>query len=122
MEHRLRYKLKKINIPEEWFFCNPFKNYNKKIKSYLISLNEYKSDTIIYITIFARGLLNHLNTIIYLEDKNFYEKDTFYKVLPIERRKFMLARLERFTNNIKYYEHDLYLSGINEAVFFNYDN
>ena len=31
MEHRLRYKLKKINIPEEWFFCNPFKNYSEKI-------------------------------------------------------------------------------------------
>ena len=97
-------------------------NYNTKKKSYLISLNEYKSDTIIYITIFARGLLNHLNTIIYLEDKNFYKKDTFYKEIPIERRKFMLARLERFANNIKYYEHDLYLSGINETVFFNYDN
>ena len=97
-------------------------NYNTKKKSYLISLNEYKSDTIIYITIFARGLLNHLNTIIYLEDKNFYKKDTFYNKIPIERRKFMLARLERFTNNIKYYEHDLYLSGINETVFFNYDN
>ena len=33
----------------------------------------------------------------------------------------MLARLERFKNNIKYYEHDIYLSGINETVF-NYDN
>ena len=31
MDHRLRYKLKKINIPEEWFFCNPFKNYSEKI-------------------------------------------------------------------------------------------
>ena len=31
MEHRLRYKLKKINIPEEWFFCNPFEKYSKKI-------------------------------------------------------------------------------------------
>ena len=97
-------------------------NYSTKKKSYLISLNEYKSDTVIYITIFARGLLNHLNTIIYLEDKNFYKKDTFYKKLPIERRKFMLAKLKRFTNNIKYYEHDLYLSGINETVFFNFDN
>ena len=97
-------------------------NYNTKKKSYLISLNEYKSDTIIYITIFARGLLNHLNTIIYLEDKNFYKKDIFYNKIPIERRKFMLARLERFKNNIKYYEHDIYLSGINETVFFNYDN
>ena len=96
--------------------------YSTKKKSYLISLNEYKSDTIIYISIFARGLLNHLNTIIYLEDKNFYKKDTFYKEIPIERRKFMLARLKRFTNNIKYYEHDLYLSGIKEAVFFNFDN
>ena len=97
-------------------------NYSEKERSYLISLNEYKSDTIIYITIFARGLLNHLNTIIYLEDKNSYKKDTFYKKLPIERRKFMLAKLKRFTSNIKYYEHDLYLSGINEAVFFNYNN
>ena len=97
-------------------------NYSTKTKSYLISLNEYKSDTIIYITIFARGLLNHLNTIIYLQDKNFYKKDHFYKKVPIERRKFMLAKLKRFTSNIKYYEHDLYLSGINESVFFNYDN
>ena len=97
-------------------------NYNTKKKSYLISLNEYKSDTIIFITIFARGLLNHLNTIIYLEDKNFYKKDTFYNKIPIERRKFMLAKLKRPMNNIKYYEHDLYLSGINESVFFNYDN
>ena len=96
--------------------------YSTKKKSYLISLNEYKSDTIIYITIFARGLLNHLNTIIYLEDKNFYKKDHFYKKLPIERRKLMLAKLKRITNNIKYYEHDLYLSGIKEAVFFNFDN
>jgi thiamine monophosphate synthase len=31
MDHRLRYKLKKINIPEEWFFCNPFKAYSEKI-------------------------------------------------------------------------------------------
>ena len=97
-------------------------NYSTKKKSYLITLNEYKSDTIIYITIFARGLLNHLNTLIYLEDKSFYKIDTFYKKIPIKRRKFMLARLKRFTNNIKYYEHDLYLSGINESIFFNYYN
>ena len=97
-------------------------NYSTKKKSYLFSLNEYKSDTIIYITIFARGLLNHLNTIIYLEDKNFYKKDPFYKKIPIERRKFMLAKLKSFKSNIKYYEHDLYLSGIKETVFFNFDN
>ena len=97
-------------------------NYSTKKKSYLISLNEYKFDTIIYITIFARGLLNHLNTIIYLEDKYSYKKEPSYKKLPIERRKLLLAKLNRFTNSIKYYEHDLYLSGINEGVFFNYDN
>ena len=97
-------------------------NYSAKKNSYLISLNEYKSDTIIYITIFARGLLNHLNTIIYLEDKNFYKKDDIYKKIPIKRRKLMLAKLQRLTNNIKYYEHDLYLSGIRETVFFNFDN
>jgi thiamine monophosphate synthase len=31
MDHRLRNKLRKINIPEEWFFCNPFDNYSEKI-------------------------------------------------------------------------------------------
>ena len=54
--------------------------------------------------------------------KSFYKKDHFYKKLPIKRRKLMLAKLKRITNNIKYYEHDLYLSGIKEAVFFNFDN
>ena len=44
MEHRLRYKLKKTNIPEEWFFCNPFKNYSEKIIS---SLN-YKTGVIFF--------------------------------------------------------------------------
>ena len=44
MDHRLRYKLKKINIPEEWFFCNPFKNYSEKIIS---SLN-YKTGVIFF--------------------------------------------------------------------------
>ena len=34
----------------------------------------------------------------------------------------MLAKLKSFTNNIKYYEHDLYLSGIKETIFFNFDN
>ncbi len=97
-------------------------NYSTKKKSYLILLNEYKSNTIIYITIFARGLLNHLNTIIYLEDKIFYKKDAFYKKIPIKRRKFVIAKLKRLSNNIKYYEHDLYLSGISETVFFNFDN
>jgi len=31
MGHQLKYKLRKINIPEEWFFCNPFKSYSEKI-------------------------------------------------------------------------------------------
>ena len=31
MENRLRNKLKKITIPEEWFFCNPFKSFSEKI-------------------------------------------------------------------------------------------
>ena len=44
MEHPLRYKLKKINIPEEWFFCNPFKNYSEKI----ISSLTYKTGVIFF--------------------------------------------------------------------------
>ena len=31
MDNQLRYKLKRINIPEEWFFCNPFKSYSEKV-------------------------------------------------------------------------------------------
>ena len=34
----------------------------------------------------------------------------------------MLAKLKKLADNIKYYEHDLYLSGIKETVFLNFDN
>ena len=34
----------------------------------------------------------------------------------------MLAKLKKLTNDIKYYEHDIFLSGIKETVFFNFDN
>ena len=36
------------------------------------------------LTIFARGLLNHLNTIIYLEDKIFIKKILFIKNYPLK--------------------------------------
>ncbi|MAH89020.1 MAG: hypothetical protein CMJ06_03115 [Pelagibacterales bacterium] len=116
---------------EYWLF---YKKNNKKIfllfnrikydikkKAFLINLNEYKFNTYLYLTIFSRGLLNHLHTVIYFNDLNFFKKDIFFKKLPIDRRHFMIAKLIKFENDIKFYKHDLHLNGTKESIFFYID-
>ncbi len=95
--------------------------YDMKHKAFIIKLNEYRFHTYLYLTIFSRGLLNHLHTIIYFDDLNFYMKDKHFKRLPAERRKFMIAKFIKFQNDTKYYKHDLYLNGIKESIFFDID-
>ena len=94
--------------------------YDIKHKAFHIKLNEYKFDTYLYLTIFSRGLLNHLNTIIYFDD-SIFKKDIYLKRLPTERRHSMIAEFIKLENDTKYYNHDLYLNGMKESVFFDID-
>ena len=124
-------KLVKDAFIEYWQFFKKNKNknllyfnrikYDKKYNSFAIKLNEYNFDTYLYLTIFSRGLLNHLHTVIYFDDLCFFKKDIYFKSLPIERRNFMIAKFMKFENDTKYYKHNLYLNGIKESIFFDID-
>ena len=91
--------------------------YNKYNKGYLLEFNEYNLDTFLYLVVFARGLLNHLYTMVYLEDKIHLNKK-FFIDLPKERRNSLVAKFVCKKNNIKYYKHDLFLCGLKETIFF----
>ena len=96
-------------------------NYNNNKSSFIITFKEYDFNTYIYITIFARGLLNHLHTIVFFEDQNLLQNDNTFNKLPKRRSKYMIAKFKQYKNNTKYYNHDLYLNGDREAIFFEYN-
>tara|TARA_E500000178_G_scaffold310358_1_gene325370 strand:- start:636 stop:1178 length:543 start_codon:yes stop_codon:yes gene_type:complete len=93
--------------------------FNVKSKCYLINLHQYSFTTYINIIIFARGLLNHLNTIVLLEDDPNLNKNILYNSVSLKRRDSLIAKFVHINNNIKYYQFDLYLSGSKETIFFN---
>ena len=72
----------------------------------------------INITIFARGLLNHLVTRIYFADEATNVSDPVLQHVPEDRRATLLARREQSENAVVY-RFDIVLQGENETVFFN---
>ncbi len=71
----------------------------------------------INVTLFARGLLNHLVTRIYFADEPANSDDPVLQRLPKERVTTLLAVPEQSEPTI--YRHDIVLQGENETVFFN---
>ena len=72
----------------------------------------------ISITVFARGLLNHLVTRLYFEDEPGNAADPVLQSVPAERRATLLARREP-GGTMAVYRFDILLQGANETVFFN---
>lgn len=68
----------------------------------------------ICVTIFARGLLNHLFTRLYFADDPALADDPLLQCVPAERRATLLAHPEGTT-----YRFDIILQGADETVFFN---
>ena len=110
--HKLTYHL--LNIFSKWL---QKKSFSSRIRF------SRRMGSFVYYFLPIRKKLAALNIKKAFPERNksFYKKDAFYKKIPINRRKFMLAKLTRLANNIKYYEHDLYLSGIRETAFFYFD-
>ncbi|HET9919895.1 MAG TPA: protocatechuate 3,4-dioxygenase subunit alpha [Ktedonobacteraceae bacterium] len=74
----------------------------------------------ICVTIFARGLLNHLVTRLYFEDEPDNALDPVLNCVPDERRATLLARREAGNGNAPVvYRFDIILQGANETAFFN---
>ena len=72
----------------------------------------------ICVTVFARGLLNHLVTRLYFEDEPANELDPILHYVPEERRATLLARRESRGAQIVYH-FDIILQGADETAFFN---
>ncbi len=68
------------------------------------------------VSIFARGLLNHLCTRVYFEGDPMLETDPVLALVPAERRETLIAR--RDPENAAQWNLDIHLQGENETVFF----
>ena len=72
----------------------------------------------ICVTVFARGLLNHLVTRLYFEDEPTNAGDPLLQCVPHERRATLLARREP-GDTVVVYRFDIVLQGSDETAFFN---
>jgi protocatechuate 3,4-dioxygenase, alpha subunit len=72
----------------------------------------------ICVTIFSRGLLNHLVTRLYFEDEQTNAEDPILLRVPDERRTTLLARRENREGMIVY-RFDIVMQGAGETAFFN---
>ncbi len=72
----------------------------------------------ICVTVFSRGLLNHVVTRLYFEDEPANASDPVLQCVPGERRATLLARREP-AGSVVIYRFDIVLQGANETVFFN---
>jgi protocatechuate 3,4-dioxygenase alpha subunit len=72
----------------------------------------------ICVTVFARGLLNHLVTRLYFEDEPTNARDPLLQCVPNDRRVTLLARREP-DDTMVVYRFDIVLQGADETAFFN---
>jgi protocatechuate 3,4-dioxygenase alpha subunit len=72
----------------------------------------------ICVTVFSRGLLNHLVTRLYFEDESGNVLDPVLQYVPNDRRETLLARRE-VRDTVVVYRFDIVLQGADETVFFN---
>ena len=72
----------------------------------------------ICVTVFARGLLNHLVTRLYFEDEPANALDPVLQCVPEDRRATLLARRES-GDEMVVYRFDIVLQGAGETAFFN---
>lgn len=72
----------------------------------------------ICVTVFSRGLLNHLVTRLYFEDEPANAEDPLLQCVPNHRRATLLARREP-GGGVVVYRFDIVLQGADETAFFN---
>ncbi|MDQ2717008.1 MAG: protocatechuate 3,4-dioxygenase subunit alpha [Chloroflexota bacterium] len=72
----------------------------------------------ICVTVFSRGLLNHLVTRLYFADEPANAQDPVLQRVPNERQATLLARREHAGTAIVY-RFDIIMQGAGETVFFN---
>jgi protocatechuate 3,4-dioxygenase, alpha subunit len=71
----------------------------------------------ICVTVFSRGLLNHLVTRLYFEDEQPNAEDPILQCVPDERRSTLLARRENIDETVVY-RFEIIMQGEGETAFF----
>ena len=72
----------------------------------------------ISVIVFSRGLLSHLYTRIYFEDDPTLSSDPALAIVPIDRRRTLVAHRLADGASIATWTHEIRLQGDNETVFF----
>jgi protocatechuate 3,4-dioxygenase, alpha subunit len=72
----------------------------------------------ICVTVFARGLLNHLVTRLYFADETANADDPVLNCVPEERRETLVAQ-RKAESGATVYRFDIILQGVGETAFFN---
>ena len=72
----------------------------------------------VVVTVFSRGLLNHLVTRLYFADESASDSDPILAYVPAERRSTLLAQRQT-KGTIAIYRFDIIMQGAGETVFFN---
>ena len=80
--------------------------------------SEKKQAPHINVTIFSRGLLNHLPTRLYFENEAANEADPVLQCVPAAHRATLIARREQ-TGGKTVYRFDIIMQGDGETAFFN---
>ncbi|CAN5363248.1 protocatechuate 3,4-dioxygenase subunit alpha [soil metagenome] len=70
------------------------------------------------VSIFARGVLNRIFTRVYFEDEPANAADAILGVVPLERRRTLIARRDGAADGVPRYVFDIRLQGKDETVFF----
>lgn len=73
----------------------------------------------ISMTVFARGLLNHVTTRLYFQDEPLNGDDPILQLVPEHRQSTLIARRGGY-DGAHIYRHDIVLQGADETAFFNW--
>jgi protocatechuate 3,4-dioxygenase alpha subunit len=68
------------------------------------------------VLVFARGLMRHLFTRMYLPEEATNASDTLLQMVPVDRRRTLIARANG--HDARMFEWDVVLQGTDETVFF----
>ena len=76
----------------------------------------FRSEPLMYVTVFARGLVKHQFTAVFLEDDSALAQSAILNQVPAPRRATLLARKVAAGE----YRWDIWMQSDKETVFFDY--
>jgi protocatechuate 3,4-dioxygenase alpha subunit len=73
-------------------------------------------EPVMYVTVFARGLIKHQFTAVFLDDDSSLQQSAILHQVPVERRDTLIAKKQ----SDGHYQWDIWMQTVKETVFFDY--